>query len=96
MLLSDLYRAGSTSSLKGSAVLGAIPVGHAEEYWLKEMSKSDHPVRLILCLTERKQIAALFSLNLTAGLNCHFKEGRKKKCLDAKTCFEIPNDLREE
>lgn len=77
MLLSDLYRAGNTSSLKGSAVLGAIPVGHAEEYWLKEMSKSDHPVRLILCLTEGKQIAALFSLN-TSGQNCHFKEGTKK------------------
>lgn len=70
MLCSDLYRAGNTSSLKGSAVLGAIPVGHAEEYWLKEMSTSDHPARLTLGLTlgltEGKQIAAPFSLNLTA------------------------------
>lgn len=66
MLCSDLYRAGNTSSLKGSAVLGAIPVGHAEEYWLKEMSTSDHPARLTLGLMEGKQIAAPFSLNLTA------------------------------
>ena len=37
-----------------------------KKYWLKEMSTSDHPARLTLGLTEGKQIAAPFSLNLTA------------------------------